>query len=135
YFAATGTRLLQGRDFGPDDRNNTTPVAIVNKAFVKRYLGGRDPIGLQFAAGYPAPDPRNEVTVVGVVDDVRQKSVSDEAEPAYYQALSQLPLRRQTMVVATSAVDVATLQSAIRGEVRRLDPQIAVEFELVRDLV
>ena len=135
YFAATGTRLLQGRDFGPDDRANTTPVAIVNKTFVKRYLAGRDPIGLQFSAGYPAPDPRNEVTVVGVVDDVRQKSVTDEAEPAFYASLGQLPVRRQTMVVATSATDVASLQSAIRGEVRKLDPQIAVEFELVTDLV
>ena len=135
YFAATGTRLLQGRDFGPDDRNNTTPVAIVNKAFVKRYLGGRDPIGLQFAAGYPAPDPRNEVTVVGVVDDVRQKSVSDEAEPAFYSSLGQLPVRRHTVVVATGTADVASLQSAIRAEMRQIDPQIAVEFELVRELV
>jgi putative ABC transport system permease protein len=135
YFAATGTRLLQGRDFGPDDRPNTTPVAIVNKTFVKRYLAGRDPIGLQFSAGYPTPDPRNEVTVVGVVDDVRQKSVTDEAEPAFYASLAQIPLRRQTIVVATSATDVASLQSAIRGEIRKLDPQIAVEFELVTDLV
>jgi predicted permease len=135
YFGATGTRLLQGRDFGPDDRANTTPVAIVNKTFVKRYLAGRDPIGLQFSAGYPRPDPRNEVTVVGVVDDVRQKSVTDEAEPAFYGSLSQIPARRQTMIVATSAADVGSLQSAIRGEIRQFDPQIAVEFELVRDLV
>jgi predicted permease len=135
YFQATGTKLLQGRDFGPDDRPNTRAVAIVNRTFVKRYLAGREPIGLQFSAGYPAPDPRNEVTVIGVVDDVRQKTVSDEAEPAFYSPLSQLPLRRQTMVVATSAGDVAGLQSAIRGQVREFDPQIAVEFELARDLV
>jgi putative ABC transport system permease protein len=135
YFQATGTRLLQGRDFGPDDRQGTRPVAIINRAFVKRYLTGRDPIGLQFSAGYPAPDPRNEVTVVGVVDDVRQKTVKDEPEPAFYSPLSQLPLRRQTMVVATSGSDVASLQSAIRSQVRQLDPQIAVEFELVRELV
>ena len=135
YFAATGTRLLQGRDFGPDDRAATTPVAIINKSFVKRYLAGRDPIGLQFSAGYPAPDPRNELTVVGIVDDVRQKSVSDEAEPAFYTTLGQLPARRQTMVVATSTADVAALQSAIRADMRRFDPQIAVEFELVSDLV
>jgi len=135
YFQATGTRLLQGRDFGPDDRRNTRAVAIVNRAFVNRYVKGRDPIGLQFSAGYPAPDPRNEVTVVGVVDDVRQKTVKDEAEPAFYSPLAQVPLRRQTVVVATSAADVAGLQSAIRGEVRQLDPQIAGEFELVRELV
>ena len=135
YFQATGTRLLQGRDFGPDDRPTTRPVAIINKAFVKRYLGTRDPIGLQFSAGYPEPDPKNELTVVGVVDDVRQKDVSDEAEPAFYSALSQTPLRRQTVVVSASAADVAGLESAIRSEVRQFDPQIAVEFERVADLV
>jgi putative ABC transport system permease protein len=135
YFASMGTALLQGRDFGPDDRTATTPVAIINKTFVKRYLSGRDPIGQRFAAGYPAPNPRNEVVVIGVVDDVRQRSVKDEAEPAFYSPLAQVPLRRQTMVVASSLTDVATLESAIRDEVRKLDPQIAVEFERVTDLV
>jgi hypothetical protein len=135
YFKATGTSLLQGRDFGPDDRQGTLPVAIINKAFVNRYLKGRNPIGLQFSAGYPEPDLRNELTVVGVVDDVRQKTVKDAAEPAFYSPLTQLPLRRQTIVVATSSADVSSLQSAIRSEVRSLDPTIAVEFELVRELV
>jgi putative ABC transport system permease protein len=135
YFSATGTSLLKGRDFGPDDRSGSTPVAIVNKTFVKRYLSGRDPIGLRFSAGYPAPDPRNEVLIVGVVDDVRQKSVTDEAEPAFYAPLAQIPFRRQTVVVATSLTDVAALESSIRDEVRGLDPQIAVEFERVTDLV
>ena len=135
YFAAAGTRLIEGRDFGPDDRANTRPVAIVNREFSKRYLNGRDPMGLQFSAGYPAPDPRNEVTVVGVVDDVRQKTVSDTPEPAFYTPISQLPLRRQTMVVATTAPEVAPLQSAIRTEVRQFDPQIAVEFQQVTDVV
>ena len=44
-FQAMGTRLLEGRDFGPDDRLDTRPVALINKSFVKRYLAGRDPIG------------------------------------------------------------------------------------------
>lgn len=135
YFQATGTRIVQGRDFGPDDRQNTRPVAIVNRTFVKRYLEGKDPIGLQFAAGYPAPDPRNESTIVGVVDDVRQKAVADAPEPSFYSPLSQLPLRRQTIVVSTAASDIVGLQSSIRDEMRRFDPQVAVEFERVPDLV
>jgi predicted permease len=135
YFAATGTAIVQGRDFGPDDRPTTTPVALVNRTFVKRYLNGRDPIGLQFSAGYPRPNPANEVTVIGVVDDVRQRSVSAEAEPAFYSTLMQAPLRRQTFVVATGKVDVVSLQSAIRNQMRQFDPQVAVEFELVPDLV
>jgi putative ABC transport system permease protein len=135
YFASTGTKLLQGRDVGPDDRNGTRLVAIVNNAFVKRYLAGRDPLGLQFSAGYPKPDPRTEFTIIGVVDDVRQKSVSDEAEPAFYSPLAQTPFRRQTIVMATSLANVTPLQTAVREQMRQFDSQIAVEFELVPDLV
>ena len=135
FFAAMGTKIQQGRDFGPEDTQTTQPVAIVNRTFANRYLTGRDPIGFQFAAGYPAPNPQNEVTVVGVVDDIRQKSVEVEAEPAYYTSLTQAPIRRLTMVVATSLADPAPLLPAIREEVRKADPQIAVDFEMVKDLV
>ena len=135
YFQATGTRLLQGRDFGPDDRLNTQPVAIVNQTFVNRYVKGRDPVGLQFSAGYPAPNPNQQLTVIGVVDDVRQKTVQDAPEPGFYIPTSQIPIRRQTVVVSTSSNDLVSLQSSIREQIRQLDPQIAVEFEKVSDLV
>ena len=91
---------------------------------MKRYLAGRDPIGLQFSAGYPAPDPRNEVTVVGVVDDVRQKSVSDEPEPAFYSAArrrfrcggrrSSSRRRRATSAALESAIRDPRCGSSIR---------------------
>ncbi|HEX5474662.1 MAG TPA: ABC transporter permease [Vicinamibacterales bacterium] len=136
FFGASGTRLLQGRDFTTDDRAKTLPVAIVNKTFAQLYLKGHNPIGVQFAAGYPAPDPRNELTVVGVVDDVRERSVSVPAEPAYYSPITQTGgLQRQTIVVSTSAADPAGVEASIRDEVRRFDPRIAVDFERVTDLV
>ena len=73
--------------------------------FADRYLKGRDPIGVQFSGGYPQPDPKNEVTIVGVVGDVRQKSLGEPAEPAYYQPLTQLPFRRATAVVSLSGAN------------------------------
>lgn len=134
-FAAMGTHLLKGRDFATSDLLTTQPVAIVNKVFVDRYLKGRDPIGVQFSAGYPAPDPRNEVTVIGVIDDVRQKSLADPAEPAYYISLTQAPLRRATAVVSMSTADVAAVERGIRAEVRKLNPTMALDFELASDVV
>jgi putative ABC transport system permease protein len=134
-FAAMGTKLEQGRDFGPADLPNTTPNVIVNRTFVKRYLAGRDPIGAMFSAGYPAPNPANEVTIVGVVNDVRQKSLDLEAEPAFYSALTQIPFRRMTIVAATNLDDVGPLEGAIRDAVRKLDPQMPLEFELASDVV
>jgi predicted permease len=134
-FSAMGTKLEQGRDFGPGDLPNTDPSVIVNRTFVKRYLSDRDPIGTKFSAGYPQPNPQQEVTIVGVVDDVRQKSLDLEAEPAFYSALSQIPFRRMTMVVSTSVDDVGPIESAIRDAVRKLDPQMPIEFELANDIV
>ena len=74
-------------------------------------------------------------TIVGVVDDIRQESVEREAQPAFYSSLTQAPIRRLTMVVATSLSDPAPLMDAIRTTVRKADPQIAVEFQQVKDIV
>ncbi len=137
-FAAMGTRMIEGRDFGTGDLQTSIPVAIVNKTFVDRYLKGRDPIGAQFSAGYPTPDPKNEVTVVGVVEDVRQKSLAERAEPAYYTPLTQSGQGRVTVVVATAqsnAAAVGAVERDIRAAVRKLNPTMAVDFQLVSDIV
>ncbi|HZI42912.1 MAG TPA: FtsX-like permease family protein, partial [Gemmatimonadaceae bacterium] len=134
-FAAMGTPIIKGRDFATGDLPNNVKVAVVNKVFVDRYLKGRDPIGVQFSAGYPAPDPKNEVTVVGVIGDVRQKSLGDPAEPAYYIPLTQLPLRRTTAVVSMSQSNVVAVEQGIRAEVRKINPTMALDFELASDLV
>lgn len=135
-FAAMGTHLVKGRDFGTGDLPTTVPVAIVNQVFVDRYLKGRDPIDVQFSAGYPAPDPRNEVTIVGVIDNVRQKTLADAAEPAFYLSMTQFPLRRATTVVSLSPqADLGDIERAIRAEVRKLNPTMALDFELASRVV
>jgi predicted permease len=134
-FHAMGTRIVKGRDFATSDVLNTPPVAIVNQVFVDRYLKGRDPIGVQFSAGYPAPDPRNEVTIVGVIDNVRQKSLGEAAEPAFYISMTQAPLPRATAVVSLGQPDVGAVERAIRAEIRKLNPTMALDFELASDVV
>ena len=89
FFAAMGITLLSGRDFTADDRQSPTPVVIVNRTFVRRYLQGKDPLTSRFTSGYPEIDPKTELTIVGVVDDVRQRSLSEAPEPAYYNSTGQ----------------------------------------------
>jgi putative ABC transport system permease protein len=134
-FTAMGVRQLAGRDFSMDDRQGTALVAIVNNTFVRRYLAGKDPLTVQFIYGYPEIDPKREVQVIGVVDDVRQKSLSEAAEPAFYTSSHQFVQRRQSVVIATTLNDNATLQSAIRDTIRKFDSNMAVEFEPVPELV
>jgi putative ABC transport system permease protein len=134
-FTAMGVRLLAGRDFTMDDRQGTTPVAIVNSTFVRRNLSGRDPLTVYFSSGYPTIDPKREVKIIGVVDDVRQKSLGEAAEPAFYTSSVQFAPRRQAIVVATTLDDTTSLQPAIRDEMRKFNPLMAVDFEAVPDIV
>ena len=134
-FTAMGIRMLAGRDFTMDDRQDTAPVAIVNTTFVRRNLAGKDPLTVHFSSGYPRIDPQREVRIIGVVDDVRQKSLSEPGEPAFYTSSIQFATRRQAIVVATTLDDAAPLQSAIRDEMRKFDPLMAVDFEAAPDII
>ena len=135
FFDAMGTRILAGRDFSDDDRQGTTPVVLVNATFAQRYLKDRNPIGVRFMSGYPDIRPETEVEIIGVVDDIRQKSLSEAAEPAFYSTDRQFIARRRTVVVNTSVADPMTLQGPIRAEVAKSDPQIAVNVALVSELM
>ena len=56
YFRTLRLPLLRGRDFTAQDSRldpNQISVAVVNEAFVRRYLDGRDPIGARFGWGDP----------------------------------------------------------------------------------
>jgi putative ABC transport system permease protein len=134
-FTAMGVRMLAGRDFTPDDRQGTTRVAVVNKTFVRRYLSGKDPLTTHFSSGYPTINPESEVQIVGVVDDVRQKSLREAAEPAFYTSSLQFATRRQSIVVAATTADTAPLFSAIRDEMRKFEPLMAVDVESVPEIV
>jgi predicted permease len=129
FFDTMGIKLLAGRDFTIDDRQETLRVAIVNRTFLRRYLSGKDPLRTQFAFGYPTIDPKTEVTIVGVVEDVRMRSLTLEPDPAFYTCQGQGPSRRFTVVVHSKLADMAPLRTAIRNELHTSDPQMAVDFE------
>jgi len=135
FFDAMGTKMLSGRNFTDADAFASQPVAIINKTFAQRYLKGRDPIGIHFMSGYPDINPQSEVEIVGVVDDIRQKALTDPAEPSYYQSDRQIAIRRRTVVLNTNLADPMSLQSSIRSEVLKSDPQIAVNVITLTSLV
>lgn len=135
FFELMGIPLRSGRDFTDADRFGGENVAVVNQTFVDRYLGGRDPIGVRFSSGYPQINPQSEATIIGVVGDVRQRSVSVPGEAAFYSSDRQLPAGRRQFVIETASTDTAALSNAIRDEVRRTDPQLAIQVQDVSTMV
>ena len=63
--------------------------------------------------------------VVGVVGDVKYEGLDKEDEPAFYLPVLQVPIRVTYLVVST-AMSSEAAAAAIRGEVRKIDPEIPV---------
>jgi putative ABC transport system permease protein len=135
FFSAMGVRLLAGREFTEHDRGDSLPVAIVNRSFADRYLATRDPLVVRFHAGYPEINPKIEWSIVGVVEDVRQRTLSAPPEPAYYTTYQPGTPPPQTVVVHTTAGDSPSLRETIRAEARKLNPLMVVEIERLSDVV
>jgi putative ABC transport system permease protein len=134
FFEAMGTRMLSGRPFSSDDRQESARVAIVNVSFARRYLAGRDPLKVNITFGYP--DPRTTMfTVVGVVEDVKYVSLGVAADPAFYVPQMQGGYLRQTVVLRTSLADPAAIAPTVRAAVNAMDPLLPIDFRLLSDMV
>ena len=105
FFATLGTRIVAGRDF---DERDTLPedeggqrVAIVNEAFVKRYFGGRNPLGSHICNG-TGPDAKPDIEIVGVVANISYRGVREEWEQAYFPMQRARILRRRQLLCQSS---------------------------------
>jgi predicted permease len=133
-FAALGMRIVAGRGFTDEDTDASTPVVVVNQAFARRYLGP-SPIGEVIpAAAYS--NQATEVTVIGIVQDVRYVTAADASQPEMYytyrQLHGQLPVPVVTLLLKTSG-DPAALAPALRSAVREADPHVVPEGVLPLD--
>ncbi len=120
YFAAMRIGVQRGRDFTRDDTPSNAPVMIVNETFADQFWPGGDAIGRHVAFGSTL------ATVVGVVNDVKQAGLLDDAEPQFYLPVTQYAMTRSAFVVRTNGMESAALTAAIRRVVHELDPTLAV---------
>jgi predicted permease len=117
YFAAMGTRLLQGREFTQQDDENAPRVAIVNQTFAQRFWPGADPIGKRFSL-YGADEP--QMQVVGIAQDGKYAGLNEEPRPFVYRPLWQGRIGSTTLVVR-ARTEPAKLLAAVRNELQRMD--------------
>jgi predicted permease len=86
YFAAVGTHLLRGRVFTDGDTPATRRVAVVNQAFVDRFLKGKPALGAHF--GMDEHDP-NELEIVGVVENTKYEHPEEPQLPMVFAPMAQ----------------------------------------------
>jgi predicted permease len=121
YMKALGIPLLLGRGIERTDLTDSPPVAVISSKAADRYWPGEDPIGEQISFDEEEPP----LTVVGVVGDVRSMDVTTESEPEIYLPHTQWTRHVMTVEILHTG-QTAGLDSALRGAVRELDPNLAV---------
>jgi predicted permease len=84
YFENAGMRILAGRDFRPSDITTKKPIPVVISAgFAKRFFPNQSPIGKTFGSGMNVTAGADSL-IIGVVNDVRFRSMREEAAPIVY---------------------------------------------------
>jgi putative ABC transport system permease protein len=139
YFRTFGIALRQGRTFNSEDKPDSQPVAIINETLAKRFFANQNPIGKTIWMGPPdnllSPDaqtlenraPRR--TIVGVVADVKGRSLNAESPSLVYAPLTQNRREGWTnglMLAVQTTTPPETLLRAIREQVRLIDPDLPI---------
>ncbi len=130
-----GAALLRGRDFSAADSAATRPVALISSQFQRRYFPDKDPVGQQIHVGPPpflgiAPGANTtdsaDVSIVGVIGDIRNNGLSRPSEPQIVVLYSQNPLVNYGFkdIVVRTAADPQLIAPALRRQLHELDADI-----------
>jgi predicted permease len=135
FFSTMGIKLIAGRNF--DERDIGPPgerdlrSAIVNEAFVKRYLGGRNPLGVRICQG-SGPDAKPNTEIIGVVSNFSYRGIREESEQAYFPFEGQGAATFYIRVHGRAESSFQSLRAIVRGlnpvltmtNLRTLDEQV-----------
>ena len=120
YLEAIGTPLRKGRAFTEQDREGTPRVDLVNEAFSKQFLPGRQAIGENISL-----NDGQRYEIVGLLANVINEDLEDRVDPEVYVSYAQEPVRNIFLVTRSDYISDALVQS-IRGEVSAVDPSVPV---------
>jgi predicted permease len=124
YFRAAGTALLAGRAFTWQDDKNAPRVAVVNGVFARKFFGSEtSALGRLFKI-----KDGTRIQVVGIAEDGKYGSVSEEPKAAMFLPILQSP-SRSTQLVVRSKRDPQLLGAAMRNALRQLDTGLPVLIE------
>jgi predicted permease len=129
YAETMGIDVVEGRFFEPGDRIAGMPVAVVNQRLARMFWPTESAVGKRIQIARDADIPW--LTIVGVIDDVQFRSLSDDVRPAWYLPLAQMPLSlgqpaRSFTIAVRSAGEPTALASSMRAAVRAIDPTLPV---------
>jgi putative ABC transport system permease protein len=131
YFSVLHIQLLEGRVFGEAEVNDSRKIAVVNKTFVRKYLGRINPIGqhvrLSDLENFPdkVPDPSFEV--VGVVADALNDGLQRPVQPEVWIPYTVTGSGQRGLLVRTTN-EPMSLMNETRRAVWATDRSVPLTF-------
>jgi hypothetical protein len=128
--------LRRGRSFADGDLTDADPVAVVNEAFVRKFLGGREPLGSTVVHRIGS-QKGTQRTVVGIVNDAVYDSLRGGVRPVMF-----VPLARQVpgpatvpLSIRSTTGDPAALSGTVAAALASLEPNLSFSFRSLPDRV
>ncbi len=126
YLLAMRIPIVMGRGFTEEDGPGRAPIAMVNQAFVKKYLAAGDPTLRRIRGS--GKDPWT--TIVGVVGDVRNMGLEAAAPPQIYIPFGQGDTHEQPAnggyIAVRSSLPPTAVASELAADLRSLDSTLAI---------
>ena len=120
YFRTLKIPLRKGRFFSKQDQERSEGAVIINETMARRYWPDVDPIGKRINVNL---GPQIWREIVGVVGDVKNSNLSQNAESQMYFPLIDVPfasIRMGTLIVRTRS-NPSQLLSIIKSDIQSLD--------------
>jgi putative ABC transport system permease protein len=142
FLTAMGVPVLDGREFTANDGATAPVVVVLNRSAARHYFRDARAVGESLEWRY-GPMESRQVTVIGVVEDLRQTSPTDPVVPEIFVEFRQfLPVLTQwkqteqkqnelavgflSFALRTGG-DPATATSDVRQAVNAVDPNIGID--------
>jgi predicted permease len=120
YFRTMEISLLKGRFFSEYDSADMPKVVIIDDKFAQRFWPHGDAVGKHLWF-----NPKQPITIVGVVATVKQYGLENDGKIATYFPQQQDPSTGMFLAARTLS-DAAGLSSAIVREIHSVDPSVAI---------
>lgn len=122
FFRTLGIPVVLGREFDERDRAGAPKVVVVNEAFVRRYLQGRNPLGRKISFG--GPKDVLDIEIVGVVKNQKSAELREETKCLAYTPAAQAEDVPPLTFYLLAERDEAALAPEARRVVRELDADL-----------
>jgi hypothetical protein len=129
YFATLGVPVVAGRGFVPADVAPAERVVVVNRSFVKRIMGGRNPVGLRLRyadVNPPGAEPGEWHEIIGVVEDLAMGSATNPLSSAGFYLPFAAGTAEPLYLMLRLRGDPAAFAPRLRALAGEVDPTLRV---------